>query len=115
MQDQGKRLLLAVALALGVILVWNTFVHHDEPPPPPTTGSATGGSGGSATSPTPGASVPMTPPPVENVPRPPEETQTLRFPNVEATFSNYCGGLKEWRLTDKRYEHDVTKGRLLPN
>jgi hypothetical protein len=34
MQDQGKRLLVAVALALGVLLVWNMFAHKDEPPKP---------------------------------------------------------------------------------
>ena len=32
-QEQGKRLLVAVALGLGVILLWNQFVHKDEPPP----------------------------------------------------------------------------------
>ena len=39
MQDQGKRLLITVALALGVMLVWNSVFHKDEPPPP-TTGSS---------------------------------------------------------------------------
>ena len=32
MQDQGKRLLLAVALALGVLFLWNTLTQKDEPP-----------------------------------------------------------------------------------
>ena len=30
MQDQGKRLLLAVVLALGVFLVWSMFAKRDE-------------------------------------------------------------------------------------
>ena len=133
MQDQGKRLLLAVALALGVMLVWNMVFHKDEPPLPPTgsgsqvapkpatpqVGVASGGS------PTPaaaagsgGSSVPAVAPavqPVEELPRPPEKPLDLAFDNVVATFSSYCGGLKSWRLTDKRYANDPTKGLLLPD
>jgi hypothetical protein len=45
MQDQGKRLLLAVALALGVFLVWSLFAKQDEPVKPAQTASHTTGSG----------------------------------------------------------------------
>jgi hypothetical protein len=40
MQDQGKRLLIAVALALGVLFAWNAIFHKEEPPPPDKAGSA---------------------------------------------------------------------------
>ena len=48
MQEQGKRLMLTVALALGVILVWNWVFHKEEPPPSPTSGSASGSASGSS-------------------------------------------------------------------
>lgn len=133
MQDQGKRLLLAVALALGVMLLWNVVFHKDEPPPPPNAAgsqvapkpatpqvgvasgstpapAASAGSGGSA----PPAVAPGVQP-VEELPRPPEKRLELAFDNVAATFSSYCGGLASWRLTDKRYANDPTKGLLLPD
>lgn len=133
MQDQGKRLLIAVALALGVMLVWNSVFHKDAPPPTtasnqappkpvtPQVGVAAGGSAapnqpaptGSGT-PAPLAAPAVAANPVEELPRPPEEKLTLSFDNVEATFSSYCGGLTAWRLMDKRYAHDATKGELLP-
>ena len=34
MQDQGKRLLLAVALALGVMLLWNVIFPSKKADPP---------------------------------------------------------------------------------
>jgi YidC/Oxa1 family membrane protein insertase len=113
MQDQGKRLLLAVALALGVLFLWNTLTHKEEPPPDKagsaetTSNKATpaGPAGASATAPA--------VKPAEELPRPPEETIQLRYDNFVATFSSYCGGLKEWELTDARYARDATKGRLL--
>src|SRR5512140_3813150 len=136
MQDQGKRLLIAVALALGVMLVWNTVFHKDEPPPPTTAGSqvvppkpvtpqvgvATGGSAAATQPASPSSGTPSsagtapvaTASPVEELPRPPEEKLALSFDNVVATFSSYCGGLTAWQLTDKRYARDATKGELLP-
>ncbi|HEU4735132.1 MAG TPA: membrane protein insertase YidC [Kofleriaceae bacterium] len=135
MQDQGKRLLVAVALALGVMLVWNTVFHKEEPPPDSakpgqtqpkpatpqvgvnapsaTTGSGTPAATGSGSAPSESAT-PSAAKPAEELPRPPEEVLALPFPNVVAKFSSYCGGLVSWRLTDARYEHDATKGELLP-
>jgi YidC/Oxa1 family membrane protein insertase len=41
MQDQGKRLLIAVALALGVMMIWQVLFPPDKPKPkPPGQGSA---------------------------------------------------------------------------
>jgi YidC/Oxa1 family membrane protein insertase len=143
MQDQGKRLLLAVALALGVMLLWQQFAHKDEPPPdaakpgqtapkpatpqvgggtattPAAPSGSAGATGAEAASATPGSAAAAAPAmtaakPAEELPRPPEEVLTLAFPNLVATFSSYCGGLKSWQLTDKRYEHDAMRGSLLP-
>jgi YidC/Oxa1 family membrane protein insertase len=126
MQDQGKRLLLAVALALGVFLVWNMFAPQEPPKPPPPAQQAPKpatpdvgvAAGGSAAEAAPGAAAAgaasASAAPVVEEPRPPEALLTLPFDNVVATFSSHCGGLKSWQLIDKRYAHDATRGWLLP-
>jgi YidC/Oxa1 family membrane protein insertase len=61
MQDQGKRLLLAVALALGVMMLWQVLFPPDEPPPKPPIADGSG----SAVEPTVAGSPvgqPLTPP-----------------------------------------------------
>ncbi len=125
MQDQGKRLLLAVALALGVMLVWQ-MVFSKKEDPKPTTGSGSSaavGSGGVAASvapPTPvGISIePMAPgsssTTMAEAPRGPEQKIALPFERFTATFSSYGGALVSWKLADPRYERDDTKGELLP-
>ncbi len=115
MQDQGKRLLLAVALALGVMLVWNFIFppKKEEPKPTPTaqTGSGSDGSAGSATPSTPSTG-PVAPPEIE-APRGAEERIALKFPNFIATFSTYGGNLVSFQLTDHRFDRDQTKGELI--
>jgi YidC/Oxa1 family membrane protein insertase len=108
MENQGKRLLLAVALALGVILVWNLLFPPKKEEPPKEAGSA--------------AVVPPAAPGVVEAPlppaapRPPEVLETLDFPGqVTATFSSYGGSLKSWKLADRRFERDATRGELLPD
>ncbi len=118
MQDQGRRLLIAVALALGVMFMWQTFFSPKDKKVDPvaTMGSGSGGSGApAATSPvgvptTPGAA-PETAAPI---PRGPEQQIKLAFPAFEATFSSYGGVLSSWHLTDHRYDRDKSKGELLP-
>ena len=118
MQEQGKRLLLAVALALGVLVLWQWIFPPKKPPPKTGTGS-----GSALVQATPPSVVPGTTPAAPQAaptaapsaaPRAPEDLIKLAFPNAEIAFSNYGGVLKSWRLTDKRYEHDKTKGELLP-
>ncbi|HET9621176.1 MAG TPA: membrane protein insertase YidC [Kofleriaceae bacterium] len=113
MQDQGKRLLIAVALAIGVILVWNQFQHKEEPGKPGAAGSSAGSSvvidNGK---PRVGLAGPVASP---DAARSPEQILKLTYPNVIAEFSSYCGGLKTWQLTDQRYEHDPLKGAILPD
>ena len=123
MQEQGKRLLVAVALGLGVILLWNQFVHKDEPPPAAQHGSSSGSAAGSAGSaPAPSAAMGWLSPigPAEGAGGAPAKPGaegsdiTLPFQHFIATFSNSCGGLVSWKLIDPRYDRDSTKGELLP-
>jgi YidC/Oxa1 family membrane protein insertase len=114
MQDQGKRLLLAVALALGVMFAWNLiFPGPKEDPqdkPPATTGQAV------AVDETP-SSVGVTPDGKPAVPPKtlgPEELIQLAYTNVEVSFSNHGGVLKSWHLTERRYDRDKTNGELIP-
>jgi len=123
MQDQGKRLLLAVALALGVFLVWSMVAKHDEPVKPGQASGQAGGSGdgssGSSLAPGQTAAVPHIGPadgagspaaaPAEATPI------TVPFDRFIATFSSACGGLSSWKLTDGRYKRDATGGELLPS
>src|SRR6201985_1952049 len=118
MQDQGKRLLLAVALALGGFLVWSMFAKRDEPAKPAQTASQT--TTGSAAAPSPGqaAAIPQIGP-AEGSPgaqAAPGDAATivLPFDRFVATFSSACGGLTSWKLTDERYRRDTTRGELLP-
>ncbi|HEX8110320.1 MAG TPA: membrane protein insertase YidC, partial [Kofleriaceae bacterium] len=117
MQDQGKRLLLAVALALGVFLVWSMFAKQDEPAKPAQTASQTTGSG---PAPAPGQlpAVPQIGPPDGSPGAPPAPAEgatiSLPFDRFVATFSSACGGLTSWKLTDERYQRDTTRGELLP-
>ncbi len=120
MQDQGKRLLLTVALALGVILVWNWFFQKDEPPKPPQTQTTTTGSGSGAAPATPAGSldklthVGTADAAGEAGPAGTAEQIRLPFDHFVATFSSSCGGLVSWKLTDPRYARDTTHGELLP-
>ncbi len=111
MQDQGKRLLLAVALALGFMLLWNMVCHPKDQQQTQTAGS------GSAVptqvvQTTSSVGVGAEAPPAT---RGAEQKIVLAFPNVVATFSSYGGVLSSWHLTDKRYDRDFTKGELLPD
>src|SRR4051812_24294492 len=121
MQDQGKRLILAVALALGFMLIWQKFFgQHDEPKPTPAAGSGAGSGIAGGTAPTPivpvsqvGAPVPAaaaatTPACVDAAPI------TMTFPKLVASVSRCGGVLASWHLTDERYQRDPSKGDLIP-
>jgi len=128
MQDQGRRLLIAVGPGLGVMFLWQSFLAPKEPAKKPDavqTGSGSSVAVGS------GGSVPASPvglstlpasaqPAAPSTPRGAEQEIKLEFPNVHATFSSYGGRIKSWHLTDKRYDREkaspggVSKGELLP-
>lgn len=113
MENQGKRLLLAVGLALVVLLGWNMLFPPEKEkkePPKPADGSAAVTPAATPASATPDQ--PARPP----APRPQEETLSLSCPGrLTATFTSYGGALKAWKLADPRFENDATKGELLPD
>ena len=123
MQDQGKRLLLAVALALGFMLVWNKFWGpKEDDQKKPTAGSGSAVVAGPVApkssvgvSSEPAAASPTTMGSAE-APRGPEQKIVLPFKDkFTATFSSYGGALVSFKLADPRYERDATKGELLPS
>src|SRR5262249_29409166 len=109
MQDQGKRLLLAVVLALGVLLVWQKFFGpKDDDTKKPGAGS------GSAA-----AVVVSTAKATSQVgyageaPKSTPKLIELKFPQFVATFSSEDAALTSWKLTDDRYKDDATHGELV--
>ncbi|HEY1554699.1 MAG TPA: membrane protein insertase YidC [Kofleriaceae bacterium] len=110
MQDQGKRLLIAVVLALGVMLVWNAVFSPKTDDQKKKDQQAT-------------PTAPMQVNPswpttiVGSAPAAATHTKAttiaLTFPKFVATFSSKGGVLESWRLSDKRYENDETKGEML--
>jgi len=113
MENQGKRLLLAVGLALAVMMVFQLIWKPKQEDKKQT------GSGSQVTQPVTG--IKATPPPIATTPeapRGPEEKIVLDFPGkVKATFSSYGGALVSWQLAGKKYEKDAStqkKGELLP-
>jgi YidC/Oxa1 family membrane protein insertase len=125
MQDQAKRLLLAVGLALLVMVAWNKIF---SPPPskPPSAGSA---STTSMTTPTPplvglqksqagtlldgrrptAVAHPAVGPVIE------DETNriVLHFPNASVSFSERDAALVSWKLADPKYLHDPSFGEII--
>jgi YidC/Oxa1 family membrane protein insertase len=113
MEGQGKRLLLAVVLALGVYMLWMVVFPPEAPQPPPQQDP----NAAVATKVVAQSGVQYCPeeePSVE-VPRPSPVLTELAFPQLSATFSTHDGALVSWRLADKRFEKDATRGELLPS
>ena len=111
MQDQGKRLLLAVALALGVMLLWNAiFSPKTEDQKKKVAQQTTEVKGPSAVHPT---TLVGTAPDLPGTKPAAESTIVLKFSSFVATFSSKGGILRSWQLTDPRYKHDATLGELL--
>jgi len=121
MENQGKRLLLAVSLALGVMLLWNMFLSPKKEDKPKDAPVATGSGALVVPSSTVGVTTAAAPAAAPDVPTPSavrgdEQKITLSFPNrFDATFSSWTGGLASWKLADHRYDRDQTKGEFLPN
>jgi YidC/Oxa1 family membrane protein insertase len=113
MQDQGKRLLFAVALMLGVLLLWQKlFPTADPPKPGQGSGAGSAGSGFAASS---NANKPTSPIGFsEQLAPAPGTTIDLAFPKFTATFSSTDGTLSGWHLADSRYDKDATHGEMIP-
>jgi YidC/Oxa1 family membrane protein insertase len=115
METQGKRLLLAVGLALAVMMVFQLIWR-----PKDADKKKQDGSGSAQVTqpvagqlPAPAPKIATTP----EAPRGPEEKIVLEFPKLKATFSSYGGALVSWQLLDEKYKKDPTtqhKGEILP-
>ncbi|HEU5059278.1 MAG TPA: membrane protein insertase YidC [Kofleriaceae bacterium] len=118
MEDQGKRLLLAVAIAFGIMMAWTLLFPPDKPEKPPEkkpeAAATAPGEAAPATAPQQpaapaGAEQPGTPAeasaPAAAAPvaRGEEKLFTFRFDEVEVVFSSYDGALKHWRLLGDQF------------
>ena len=95
MEDQGKRVLLAVGLALGIMVVWQALFPPEIPPPSEEVAEK---ANTEATNNVVGATPQKT-----GEARKSEEITQFALPKVEVTFSNWGGSIKSWRLLDSRY------------
>lgn len=113
MDDQGKRLMFAVAIAFGIMLAWTAIFPSEKPEEKPEVSSEASGDAGALA---PGDTVILdsdgveivdaaTPTPVVSAPvikRGDEQLYTFEFENLRATFSSYDGALRSWELLGKR-------------
>src|SRR5258706_15506877 len=119
MEEQGKRLLLAVALIMGLLFVFQTFFKSKEPDPQQQaqqqaaqqvaqqTASPSATTVGAAPAP---ATVPAT----SSIQRGPEQTIVLPFRNIVVTFSSYGGAKVYAQGTHTRCNDAVTRGHFAP-
>src|SRR4051794_6245628 len=109
MEGQGKRLLLAVALALGIVVLWNYLFPNKSTPKKPipdatgqveTHSSPVGIPTGSAEAPVAAAAQ--------------EDITAFDYPGlVHVEFSSIDAKVKSWQLLDPKYARDWHKGELI--
>jgi len=110
MEDQGKRLLLAVAVAFAIMLLWN-FLFPTEPPekkpeenrqrPAEVAQPAPGGQPSTA----PGAPGQAG----ASKPRGAEQVTVFEFTGVRAEFTSWGGALKSWKLLGDQFHEPGRK------
>lgn len=129
MEDQGKRLLIAVAVAFAIMMLWNVLFPPDKPTEKPADqraqqGQAAPGGPGAPTTPAAGASVGGTAPatgaapstagaPASGTPaasgaaaaapRGPEQTIVLESAAVRVEFTSWGGALRSWQLLGDQF------------
>lgn len=108
MEDQGKRLLIAVAVAFAIMMAWNFLFPSDkpvEPPAQPTPAGQTAATPGAPAAPAagqpgapaaPGSATPA-------APRGPEQIIALESPSVRVEFSSWGGALRSWQLLGSQF------------
>jgi YidC/Oxa1 family membrane protein insertase len=101
MEDQGKRLLLAVVIAFGLLWVWN-MVFPTQPPkeqaPEPEPSTAVDRDTGVA------PSAAEKPDAVEAVEQKPEEVVTFELGTIRVELSSHGAALKSWQLLEPQLE-----------
>ncbi|RMH40319.1 MAG: membrane protein insertase YidC [Deltaproteobacteria bacterium] len=102
MEDQGRRLLLAVAIAFGLMLVWQWLFPPQRKPKPdaaaePAVEEAQSGAEGD------GAGRGEEPGEEAAGPRGPERRYELAFDKFTVQFSTYGGALASWKLTEPKF------------
>lgn len=114
MENQGKRLILAIALALGILLLWQYLFPPEKPKPKPEVSTdETAQVERQVESPV-GVPAGATAPPVATD-QPAEEVIRFEFDRFDAEFSNVGARLVSWKLTDPKWEGDWTKGEMVPS
>ena len=101
MEDQGKRLLLAVAIAFALLWGWNVLFPTEPPKEEDKAEEKTAEPAPEKPGP---AEVPPTEPTVPEAPRGEEQIVRLEFPAFTAEFSSYGGALRSWVLTGEQFE-----------
>jgi YidC/Oxa1 family membrane protein insertase len=124
MEDQGKRLLIAVVAAMGIFFLWQV-IFPAKKEPPPKAGSASGTAAqvqnqnpiGKAATPGPaaGSNAPggAAATPVVHKADPADEIRIDDLPKVRVAFSKWGGDLVSWRLKDERYATTDERGELI--
>lgn len=126
MENQGKRLLLAVALALGIVLLWNVLFPQKKPTPKPKVADQTEPAekprwespvarpaqpaakpeaGPAAEAPDPSVLVQTT--------HPEEKAIELDYPNVHVAFTSRGARMTSWQLTASKWQREPHKGEMI--
>ncbi len=129
MEDQGKRLLLAVAIAFGIMMAWSLIFPPKKPEKKETAdkketsekatpdkgGPAPTAPAGTADKPAPGqpaAPAAPTAPAEPEVARGPATEVEFDFPRFHAVFTSHGAALKSWTLQGERFEDRVHGGQI---
>jgi len=124
MEDQGKRLILAVVAAIGIFLLWQVLFPAKQEEPPkagsgsaaqvqpaqqnpvgaPTTPAAGSGSGSAAPAPSPEIAV---------HPRNAADEIAVDLAEYRATFSKWGGTLVSYQLKESRFATSAEHGELV--
>lgn len=109
MEEQGKRLLLAIVLALGILLLWNVLFPTEKPKPKPKTDDVV--------EPERNLESPVGEPMEGAAPAAPvggdEVLVEKSYPEIDVAFSNRGGKLVSWKLNDPKYARDWRKGEMI--
>lgn len=129
MEDQGKRLLLAVGISMVLVLGWQFLQPKPQPKPPAAAVATTPAQdGGAAAAPAPAPGAPGAtaaaaagaPAAVAAKPGEPvvpacdakaAHTETLSTKRVRAVFSECGGALQSWRMVDTQYTQGSGKAK----